>query len=379
MKLAGLAVVFVLTLEIAARMDDAISWGAPFFDRYTNETTRGSDDDGIRCNIPNAGFEKWQHNKYGFRGPAYPEEKPSGVYRLVCMGTSETYGGCETTEWPARLQQKLDDIGAFEVINPSVAGLRFKEYEPYLKKRVTPFDPDLVIIIFNPVTYFVNLDRWPNFSPENRKKRKANETTVEDNSGLSLGTILKHSRLLPKAKLVVKRFLPQNLVKEYQLKTAAEKIEQMKSQYLNGSEPRDSIPDNYVDSLYNQLGSLIASIQAEGSDVLLTTYPTLLADSNKQDYPSIFLENQRFYVELTLDGMIDAAEEYEKMLPEICREYGIEYVDLKSRIPQTPEYYCDNVHYYDNAADSVATAIYEYIAQRYKVVAESSLPAAPPQ
>jgi hypothetical protein len=337
------------------------------------------DEDGIRHNIPNTGFEKWQHNKYGFRGPEYEYRKPQGVIRVVTMGTSETYGGCESPgmEWPGQLAAMLENVGRFQVINPSVAGLRFKEYVPYLQKRVSPFDPDLVVIVFNPVTYFVNLDRWPNFKPTPRREQ-TDPVASPAGGGISIETIKNNIRLFPKIKQVLKKFLPQAVTQRIQLRSAKREAERMEAEYLKEMEPRQSIPDVYVDSLHNLLGDMITDIQRSGSDVVLTTYPTLLSADNKNDYPSIFLENQRFYVELTLDGMIDAAEKYRQMLPELCKEYGIDYIDLESRVPKSPDYFCDNVHYYDNAADSVATAVAEYLTHKYRSVVSASVAAPSP-
>lgn len=93
-------------------------------------------------------------NSWGFRGPEVSLEKPEGVYRIVCLGGSSTYGHTPTSDqatWPARLQHWLNDPVAespkrVEVLNAGCSGYSTVESTANLALRMLDFDPDLVIV-----------------------------------------------------------------------------------------------------------------------------------------------------------------------------------------------------------------------------------------
>ena len=96
-------------------------------------------------------FTQVHHNSLGFRGPETTWEKPAGVYRVVCVGGSSTYGHTESadvTTWPARLQHYLSTLRPdmkFEVINGGASGYSTFESLINLELRLIDFRPDLVI------------------------------------------------------------------------------------------------------------------------------------------------------------------------------------------------------------------------------------------
>jgi len=98
-----------------------------------------------------ANFTQVHHNSLGFRGPETTWEKPAGVYRIVCVGGSSTYGHTESsdaTTWPARLQHHLSLLRPdrkFEVINGGASGYSTFESLINLQLRLIDFRPDLVI------------------------------------------------------------------------------------------------------------------------------------------------------------------------------------------------------------------------------------------
>jgi lysophospholipase L1-like esterase len=96
-------------------------------------------------------FTQVHHNSLGFRGPETTWEKPAGVFRIVCVGGSSTYGHTESsdaTTWPARLQAHLSSLRPdrkFEVINGGASGYSTFESLINLELRLVDFQPDLVI------------------------------------------------------------------------------------------------------------------------------------------------------------------------------------------------------------------------------------------
>lgn len=358
----NLMVVFV-TLEVCARFDDTIKWGAPFFSKYNDHQLREVDKDGLRRNIPDRRYEKWAINSSGFRGPTIDTVKSPGKLRVVCMGTSETYGGCESEdmEWPYQVQTMLGEDSNIEIMNPSIPGLRLKEYIEYLTKYVMVYDPDVMVLVFFPAPYFTNLQRWPNYSPETREKPKA--TTA--GAGFSLSTVTDNLRVIPKAKQVAKGFLPKPWVTWYQVRQAVKTSARLEAHYLKGDPPRNSIPPEWVDSLTVMVDSLVNWCQAQDLELVLTTYPTFMNDGNLDEYPEIFHENRRFFVELSLKGMVDGSRKAKQVLEEASSRHGLPLLYLDEAIPNEPLYYCDNVHYNDSGAAIVASIVAEFLESEY--------------
>ncbi len=90
------------------------------------------------------------HNQLGYRGGEIQVPKPAGVYRIVALGGSTTYGTTAPTDqtYPAYLQQTLrNDYGYanVEVVNGGVAGYTSWNIFTDLALRVTELQPDLVI------------------------------------------------------------------------------------------------------------------------------------------------------------------------------------------------------------------------------------------
>lgn len=92
------------------------------------------------------------HNSMGFAGLETTWEKPSDVYRIVCLGGSSTYGiGPSSTfkNWPVLLEQQLNSSGLarrVEVINLGLQGYSTFESQINLSLRGVEFRPDLVLV-----------------------------------------------------------------------------------------------------------------------------------------------------------------------------------------------------------------------------------------
>lgn len=92
-----------------------------------------------------------RHNSLGFRGDEISIEKPDGIYRIVAIGASTTYGtSVESPEaaYPAQLETYLHDSGYpnIEVINAGVGGYTSHETLMNLQFRVLELDPDLILV-----------------------------------------------------------------------------------------------------------------------------------------------------------------------------------------------------------------------------------------
>lgn len=93
-------------------------------------------------------------NDLGFRGHDYTREKPDGVFRILLLGDSVTYGwGVEREErFSDIIEQELDQRDpnrSFEILNIAVPGYETTHQLYSWQSLGKTFAPDLVVVIFN--------------------------------------------------------------------------------------------------------------------------------------------------------------------------------------------------------------------------------------
>lgn len=110
--------------------------------------------------LDRAGRDEWRPraveahiNRYGLRGPALPREKAPGVFRILALGDSFTFGEGVADHEPfiAQLTDLLNESPAgprFEAINAGVSGYNTRDEVLYLEHRWLGLDPDLILLTF---------------------------------------------------------------------------------------------------------------------------------------------------------------------------------------------------------------------------------------
>jgi hypothetical protein len=112
-------------------------------------------------------------NAAGFRGGPLPGKKAPGVYRIVALGDSFTFGfGVrERQAWPARLAALLNarfgGTPRVEVVNLGIPGTGPRDYLWHLEHTGIALEPDLVVVglFANDVNDEYQLDRFGTRSP----------------------------------------------------------------------------------------------------------------------------------------------------------------------------------------------------------------------
>ncbi len=90
------------------------------------------------------------YNAQRMKGPEVSEEKPSGVFRILCYGDSNT-DGPDAGGWPERLQavlQRTSEGITYEVLNAGVAGYTSHQGLLRFRRQVEHLQPDLVLVSF---------------------------------------------------------------------------------------------------------------------------------------------------------------------------------------------------------------------------------------
>ena len=95
-----------------------------------------------------------RYNKYGYRDYEYSLKKPAGVFRVLVLGDSQTFGsGIKDLEdtWVKKLEAKLQKDGrnsSIEVLSISGPGWNSDTHLYELFKNGLKFNPDLVILAY---------------------------------------------------------------------------------------------------------------------------------------------------------------------------------------------------------------------------------------
>lgn len=100
---------------------------------------------------PNYRHGENYHNSLGYRGDEFPQDKPEGEFRIVCIGGSTTYTSkVENPKdaYPAVLEKQLKTHGYSNVRVVNAGGLSYTSYESLInfQLRIIDLAPDLIII-----------------------------------------------------------------------------------------------------------------------------------------------------------------------------------------------------------------------------------------
>ena len=89
-------------------------------------------------------------NDLGFRGREFPTEKGSGVFRVIILGGSNTFGMSvgDNDTYPARIQARLEALGHrdVEVWNAGLNAYVLSQKVAWLREIARRYQPDLVLI-----------------------------------------------------------------------------------------------------------------------------------------------------------------------------------------------------------------------------------------
>lgn len=339
---------FGITLEVSARVDDRIRWGAPFVGRYAHEALITRDSVTLRGR-PGYRYEKWQMNSAGFRGPELSDD--SAKLRIVTLGASETFGLFESEgeEYPAQLQQLLDSVapGEYEIVNAALPGMSLAAMRPYLRTVVAPLEPDVVVIYPSPSFFLepsppadsLRLPPWKPPTEPSALQRLAFEAT--------------NPRLKEKAKVVVKRLLPAGVLLE---------VRERKLTQRRAAEPADwiwrSVPAERMELFEAQLARVIGDVEALGATPVLVTHVNrflhragALDVTDRQHLLAAVSSYWPRASEAVAIGVDSAAN---RRIRELAAQRGIVVVDAEERVPADAQHFADYSHFTDAGARRMA-------------------------
>ncbi len=339
----GLIILFVVMLELCARIDDSLTWGAPFWGHYSYALLSTTDVLGPHSRF-GASFENWCINSYGFRGPEITMEKPAGVVRVLVIGASETFGLYESPGkgFPAQMQHMLDVArpGRYQVLNAALVGMTLPRFIHYFHVWLWRFDPDIVVYYPTPASYL-------------HREAPERKTVTRTGPPKKLPETI---RLVRKTKTVLQRFIPASIMKWLRQRRIAWVLAGHERRYKSGWMWQHA-PAERVGLFKEHLTALIKEVRASGARFVLATHANRFPADRKawSETDEMMMAGwRRFVPRATGKCLLDMEHETNRVVVELGERLGVPVVDVATAVPSKPENFA---HFTDRGAEIVAKAL----------------------
>jgi hypothetical protein len=315
----------IFMLEFCARLDDYSSYGAPMWGPYDTEIMYVRDKIG-RKGKPGARYKKWQLNSLGFRGP----ELQPGRVRIVCMGSSETFGLYEAPgeEYPRQLERELNAWAGrnlFEVVNVAHPGETVRTQILRVPETVEEVRPQIALIYPSPAQYiwlpWLKLDPA---APTATTSRPHLEWRIASN----LRELAK--RLLPKA---VQDYLSER---------------EIRREVAVYGMVMDRVPEENIIQFHNDLEKLVKTLRDAGVEPVLVTHamrfgPVLSVSSNSERH--VLVSWRKFFPMLKEDGFLDMEWRMNGAIRQLATEQHLTLIDAAREISPGKQNFADFSHF----------------------------------
>jgi hypothetical protein len=335
LRMVGWSIAFLVTLEVCARVDDAVSYGAPLIGPYDNEILYTYDHLG-KIGKPGGRYLKWQLNSDGFRGP----DLQPGRFRIMCTGASETFGlyESENGEWPRRLERVLNKRAGrpvFEVVNASYPGLSLATALRRLPGWLNQLQPR-VLVVYPSLANYIWLPAIVN--PSTRPPKRP----------------FFEPRIAGRVKTLLKSALPaplQGHIRAFQTEQAARQFKSVM--------PR--LPEANVARFRQDMEAIVDQTDRAGIDLVLVTHATLFGDRVREEHRSLLRDWRKFYPMLAEDGFLDMEQRLNNVIRDVAAKHGKVLVDAARRMPSGHKTFVEFVHFTDEGAEKLADLIANHI------------------
>jgi len=331
--------------EIAARLDDALFHGVPFFANPTDDDLTTLDWFGRRGRA-HGQFGKWQLNSLGFRGAEITVARTPGCARIVVMGASETFGYRESPghEFPNLLAQRLAGRGCVEVVNAAVVGMTLGSMQPYWTHWVARLHPDVVFIYPSPLFYL-----------EYPAPQQAAAASFPPASSSVPDAPLDHpfeSRFINRLRAVAGAAVPQWLTmcrvkRQVRAKLAA----------LPARAEIDSPPAEGLAAFRRDLDGLVETIRDSGARVVLLTHAERASwPIERRDLLDLWA-SKVFWPHAALPVLVEFDRAANVIIGETARREAVQLIDAAAALNGRFDYFGDLVHFNDRGAEIMADLI----------------------
>ena len=341
-RLVAYCAIFVVALELSARLDDLVRFGAPFLGNYSLDGLMVVDDTGLHGK-PFASFERWRLNSVGTQGRE-PSAEPAGSELVVLvLGASESFGLYESPgmSYAAQLERMLADrLGRpVNVQNAAWAGMSLPRATEYCQAGFQGIRPAVVVYYPTPAGY---LDDMP---PGSARPRLG---PLEDPAPVW--------RFLRRWRAVLKRWLPEST----QLWLRNRQI-----QAATAGKPDTwffhDVPEDRVRLFEEQFRSFERCVRSAGVALVVGTHANRFSDPPAPSDRPFLLAWRMFYpraderVLLAMDRRVNHA------IARVAAEEDIPVADIAGAVPPDPRNFQDFSHFTDRGSTLAAAAFADAI------------------
>lgn len=328
-----LFVLMVLVAELAVRIRATVKYGstATAEDLYTT-------DERIGLRVAKAGLDTGRitTNRLGFRGPEIQVPKPANAVRLAFLGASTTWcaevSGDDLT-WPSIVTERLRELRPdrhWDYVNGGVPGYTVESSMLNLQHRIAALEPDAIVI------YHATND----LSGELREIAFA-QGLLESPSFKPMAWPARYSLLWELAE--------KNLRILFAQRAAAANASRLR---LNTEQLGMQFRDD--------LTSLVREAQKHAPIVAVATFATQLRQGQSSAQMRKASESAMFYMPfMTPKSLTAAYDQYNSIIRQVARETGALLIDDLEKIPGTPQYFTDTVHFTDEGSRAMAERVLE--------------------
>jgi hypothetical protein len=331
------------TLELGARIDDRVRWGAPMGASYSYSLLKTSDSVTTRGRS-NYRYSKWSMNSEGFRGPELITPRDSSVKRIVVLGASETFGMFEdeNSEYPARLRVLLDSAAPnqFEVVNAALTQMMYAQMLPYIQHIVKPLRPAIVVLYPTPDFYLFN------------EAPVDSSTLIPPSQPSGFGLPL---RLTDKLRIKAKKIVPAELSLIYRTRRASRARALFKPEEHWSEVPTDRLDvyERHLESLINEIRQMHATPVLVSHVNRFLYHKTPLSADDRQHLMAAAGARPRASNEVLI-GIDSAAN---RRLRAVASKLDVDVVEAEAVIPSDSEHFADYTHFTNLGADLMARQI----------------------
>lgn len=333
-------IIFVLVLEVCARIDDVVSYGAPFWGAYNDEILLQRDSIG-KWGKPGARYAKWQLNSLGYRGP---ELRP-GSMRIITMGASETFGLYEAPdqEYPRQLERDLNSWsgkGLFQVVNVAFAGETLPTAILRVPEIVEAIHPEYALI-------------YPDLSSYIWMSVKTETAAASESSAPASGQTRMSfdSRLAGRVGNLLKQGLPSAVQNE--LRKVSMRREIASRHYV----VLERLPEDRVEHFRQDLHKLVATLRAHGVEPVLVTHATVFSKPLSESDHVPLTTWRKIYPMLKEEGFLDMEQRMNDVIRQTAADEHVPLIDADREMPHGPKYFADMVHFTTVGAGVMASIL----------------------
>jgi lysophospholipase L1-like esterase len=289
------------------------------YERYNAETGRLE----LRPNLSytNAYGHEFRINSKGFVGPEFDDEPTPGVYRMMALGDSCTFGsGYWQIAYPGVLQRLLDEEGAssrFEVINAGIEGYNSSFALARLREELLRYRPRLMVLYVG----------WNDLM----KTDPSNEAGVDRHRWLASWLDASY------------------LVKAYK-KLLFVYLRPLAMRPVTTERPGDAEAfDHFVPARYRaNLEQMIRLLRQHDVRVLLMTLPTVVRPGmTVEELKSANVFFPYFSDAYGVPRFLSLNRAYNRVITEVAHTQGVEVIDLVrvfDSLPDKTPYFLDTMH-----------------------------------